>query len=179
MKIKIVIGVCLGLLFQSCDNNVVTQNSLNESAAKNTKDLAIDSMKNYGEFQSFWKKYREAIMDSNYTEIKEMTQIPLIIKGYEDNDPIIKINAKSFIKLFNDFLKEVKVYYKDSTISRIEFIKKLNDPKEYNGYTESKNWRAIENMEFIKTERGWKLSKIYMDTKGIKLSQIGEAVHGN
>ena len=166
---KINFSIIALLLLCSCknnsDENKISSQESNEVQLENTKK---DTTINSENFQIFWNEFRHLINDTNSASLVEIFQIPFIINGYEDSDPQLKLSdSDSINKIFKDFLKEEMLSY-DSISTHLQLINSLNNLEDFPGYSAYENNRRIENMEFVKNEIGWRLSRIYMNTKEMK-----------
>lgn len=145
-------------------------NELNKSPNilyANQKEMKTDPSIGTVNFFPFWEQFRMAIVNSNYEELKHMTHFPLILQGYEDSDPVLSANDDSFKEIFEYYLKHQTIYYKDSSFAKMDFFKNLNSLKDFNDYFEKDSVASVEYLNFTRTSDGWKLSKIYLDTKGL------------
>ncbi len=116
-------------------------------------------------FASFWSKFRNTVLKSGTDSLRGFIQVPLSIYGYADTDPKLKIYKSDSIQLYlKAFMKENTVNFENLS-NHFQLIKRLDRPEDYKDYLPSDKWVRIENMEFIKTKSGWRLSVIYMNTK--------------
>lgn len=143
---------------------------LNKSADSlyiNQREILADNNVDSLKFSSFWEQFRMAIVNSNYEELKRMTRFPLILEGFEDSDPVVKTNDDSFKEIFEYYLDHQTIYYKDSSYAKRDLFWNLTSLTNFKDYFESDSLASVEYLNFTKTGSGWKLSKIYINTKEI------------
>jgi hypothetical protein len=125
------------------------------------------------EFQLFWENFRVCVLESNYKELEKKINFPLSVDGFIESYPQLKIYSNDFQFIFNIFLEEHTVSYRNLP-NYIEFIKNISNMEEYIFNFSKKsiyirnNGITIEMMEFEKIDSEWKLTQIYMDTSGLE-----------
>lgn len=134
---------------------------------ENEKKVYVN--KSTSDFKTYWIYFRNNIVYFNNDSVKDLIDVPFEIRGYEDIDPIINVYDKdSAINFLNKFLDVENTTYKNIKTHR-EFIRELSHIEIYDtSLTNNITEERIENMEFDKTKNGWKLSRIYMDTKAMR-----------
>lgn len=152
----------LSLLFQFCSNSELNEVNVQQGPILKSYSLKKEELSaNQDDFQLFWNNFRRSISDSDYISLQIMVSDPLTVKGHEDQDPVLKIESKLFVSFFKYFLGEFEG-------ERAKFYTQLKNLVDCDTYQARHNIRQIEDLEFSKTENGWKLSLIYMDTRGLK-----------
>jgi hypothetical protein len=117
------------------------------------------------EFNVFWSKFRQAVIDNDTAKIKEYTVLPFKTRGPSDDDPIVEVNESSFIKTFKLFLDnrngtpEQKTHFE--IVKGIVQIEKLR----YGPYTLLNNWARVDDLEFKKIGNQWKLYFAFIKLK--------------
>lgn len=124
-------------------------------------DTLIDSQN----FQNFWLGFKKIILSKESKGINEVIDLPFEIYGFEDSDPRIKLSdVDSVNAVFNRFLLDSNVSYPNIN-NHFELIYNITQLEAFPGYAASENWRRIEQMEFRNNGNGWRLSRIYLNTK--------------
>jgi hypothetical protein len=164
-----------------CTSRPKVQNNEN-TVSMSTKDsiVQVELANNYQtprDFQLFWKEFRQAVLDSDFDRLQQMTVFPLKTHGYQDFDPQIDIMTSDFYKaLMMELNGEVTVqldsidHTNGTSVTSFEMIKKavsIKEDKEYFELTQE-GWYRVGNMEFTRTDLGWKLELIYLDTNDLK-----------
>ncbi len=161
--LKISICTTIFLLFFSCGNNMMQTSELIQ-----TENNLKDSTKNNMEFREFWRKFRSLIIDSTQVPINQLFKVPFIIKGFEDTDPKITLNDfDSINSIFTTFLHQDNIS-NDSFTSHYQLIKSIVTIENHKEYPSTGKNMSIENMDFNNTKSGWRLCRIYMNTKDYK-----------
>jgi hypothetical protein len=116
-------------------------------------------------FAQFWTRFRAAVLQRKWDEIKSYTQFPLKTHGVLDGSPKRKITESRFQTHFERFLTQRTFESNDDderiTISQEEKIRRRTSP--YNNIPASHDWARVEDMQFHRRMGGWKLSLIYSD----------------
>ena len=162
---KIILFIATLFFIISCNSqDQKVNNNLKTDSLKNNVNEIKESLEpnNVINFQSFWNKYKEAIINNDSVSLINMTNFPLKARGFEDIDPQIDISKKVFFKVFNIFLKT------DVNDLNIDVIKNTTDVTKSVGYNEVDEMQRVGDMEFNKIGNTWKLSLIYLDTKELK-----------
>lgn len=180
-RTHIVIAMMAAILWLSnCTSKPKEQiNDAAESTEMKDSVAQIEPANNYQtpkDFQMFWKEFRQAVLDADSIELLQMTVFPLKTHGHQDFDPRIDINKSDFYKVLKMGLNEGVSVEFDSTgingtsVTSFEMIKKTMRVKEDKEYLElvPGGWYRVENMEFTRTDLGWKLELIYLDTRELK-----------
>lgn len=109
-------------------------------------------------------------MKMDFNKLIKITKFPLIVKGYEDNDSIIKISRSDFWSIFNVFLNTGGGVLDinnldDIAINNLEFIKRSSNAENTLRYEQNSNYHQIGDNVFEKIEGKRMLTLIYLDTK--------------
>lgn len=136
MKI-LLIKYIVSIMFILFMNNQSSFENPRETNKKSQKDLNIENKSyiskkvtplqdcNNASFENFWLIFREAIINSDSSVIKQNTIFPLSLRGPLDEDPIINISGSRFIECFNAFLKQPSGLNRyDLTETEMDYIKR-------------------------------------------------------
>ena len=170
--IRSTVITALIILLYSCNRNTTeTKNNIVADTVKSAqKTVERDTLIDSQNFQNFWLGFRKVILSKESKGINEVVDIPFEAYGFEDSDPRIKLSdADSINIVFKKFLSESNVSYPNIN-NHLELINNITQLEAFPGYAASENWRRIEQMEFMNDGNGWRLSRIYLDTKGFKAS---------
>jgi hypothetical protein len=152
---KIIIYFILLLL---CGNtNCVTKNEYY------TRDKLHHKKAETSEFQNFYSDFRKALIQNDSLALREMTNFPLEVWGFNDNDPKFKIDASQFMYFLNKSIS-ISVEEDQSTGKSINTLDlfKMNDSVPFQSDYSS---QSIGMLEFKKVDEFWKLYLIYTDTR--------------
>jgi len=112
-------------------------------------------------FDTFWSKFRKAVIDKNYDTLKSLTQFPLIVKGTLDGDPIKRFKSDKFIFIFKHYLKQNNTTVTGNALDDIVETEIIPD-KDFSE-THISDVR-FSDMEFKRINGKWKLYFIYIET---------------
>jgi len=152
---------------------LVTMTTVNCNGKKYKKLKAIDQISTdlkvgdqLSDFYNFWTVFRSAVMDKDTVTLQTLTNFPLIVRGYNDCDPVLKIELSEFIIFFNKCLNE-QTYVDRVDATNLDHVKRVLDPKHTDELEikEGVHWHRFGNIEFIKDSSGWKIFTIYTDTR--------------
>lgn len=174
-----VIGLIVGMFVISCGGSSYQDNSVlsdNKSDSSILAEMEIDysneeKIQRDDDFLPFWIAYRDAVLEMDSNQLIKIIKFPLILMGYEDNDPIIKVSKSDFFFVFNIFLNTggCALYANnldDIAINNLDFIKRSLNARNTLRYEQHANYHAIGDQVFEKIEGKWMLTSIYIDTKG-------------
>jgi|WetSurMetagenome_2_1015567.scaffolds.fasta_scaffold01748_8 hypothetical protein len=140
---KITIIALLVLLSQ----NIYDQ----KETAPQSKDTEVQ------EFDIFWKKFRQAVIDNDTNKLKTYTIFPFKTRGLYDSDPVVKVHESNFIEVFAAFL--ISQADSRNQKNQLEIIKEITkiETLQYGPYTIVNNWARVGDLEFKKAGKQWKL----------------------
>ncbi|WEK18860.1 MAG: hypothetical protein P0Y49_18965 [Candidatus Pedobacter colombiensis] len=165
-NLKITISIVCIIMLHSCGNRIENNVSSREGGIFPAKKANENHFEDTQNFQLFWNGFRKAISSKNAKNITEFISIPFEVKGFEDRDPQFVISDKDSInKVFGKFLSEESIMYHDSIVTHFQLTQKIADIGTYAEYSDYDNNKRIENMEFSRNANGWKLYRVYMNTK--------------
>lgn len=176
---KQVISLTLMVLMFSCGSKIKQEQTVfgdqSNNIILNTKtdenSYADESwQKEQDDFLPFWIEYREMVMKMDSNKLMEITRFPLILKGNEDDDPIIKISKSEFWSVFNEFLNTGGGVLDindldDIATNNMDFIKRSPNAENTLRYEQNPNYHQIGDNVFEKIDGKWMLTLIYLDTK--------------
>ena len=172
---KQVISLTLIMLMISCSSKVKQEkNILGNQSNNNISNTKIDGdesrQKEQDDFLPFWIEYREMVMKMDSNKLITITKFPLTVKGYEDDDPIMKISKSDFWSVFNVFLNTGGGILDindldDIATNNMDFIKRSPNAENTLRYEQNSNYHQIGDNVFDKIEGKWMLTLIYLDTK--------------
>lgn len=169
LKLTVVAPALITLLY-SCNGNTTDtkSNVVTDTIKTEQKTVERDTLIDSQNFQNFWLGFRKIILSKEPKGIDEVVDIPFEVYGFEDSDPRIKLSDTDSINtVFKKFLSESNVSYPNIN-NHFELINNITQLEAFPGYAASENWRRIEQMEFMNKGNGWKLSRVYLDTKELK-----------
>jgi hypothetical protein len=163
---KIYLGlISLTLLFASCRNH---PNDKKDSIQKidsgvTSTVIAKDTLHYIGDFENFWKSFRQSVLNSDTNQIIALTQFPFETRGPLDSDPTIKHDKKKFTHVFQSFLKQWNGMDLEGTteLQSIEKTKTIDKKDISDEYT------RVGDLVFSKTNAGWKLVFAYLNNDTI------------
>ena len=173
-RMKQVISLTLIILMISCGSKAKQEQTVlgdqSNNIISNTK-TDESSQKEQDDFLPFWIEYREMVMKMDSNKLMEITRFPLTVKGYEDDDPIIKISKSEFWSVFNEFLNTGGGVLDindldDMATNNMDFIKRSpNAENTLRYYEQNSNYHQIGDNVFEIIDGKWMLTLIYLDTK--------------
>lgn len=113
---------------------------------------------NIMDFQSFWGRFREAVMSDDTAAIEAMVNFPLKTKGELDDDPVKAIGKPAFGRLLQASLKE-GTNMRDFNGSTLDFLRANPVFPKIN--MDGGEAQRVGGLVFQRTTKGWKLSMIY------------------
>jgi hypothetical protein len=152
-------------LFFSCS---LKGSRINEESIK--KEVQINKEVNFAEFYS---SFRDAVLLKKNELILNSVNFPIEVRGYLDDDPILKINKKDFLSIFDasiNTLTEVDPQT-DEMCSTFYILKKTENILTYKLYTKSNEFQRFGNLIFNIINNEWKLTAIYTDTRNLKIEE--------
>ncbi|MBK9391139.1 MAG: hypothetical protein IPN68_13460 [Bacteroidetes bacterium] len=160
MRKIILIAIILISCSFACFNNKEKQT--NKVDSKSILEIELSDI-----FQTYWKDFREAVINSDSLKLLTLTNFPLKSHGVMDSDPQILINSKNFYYYFQICLNE-ETGMSINFETNLDFIKKIDKITDYKFYTKNREWQRINQMEFQKINNYWRLTLIYFDTADYK-----------
>ncbi|MCL2130972.1 MAG: hypothetical protein FWH36_00735 [Lentimicrobiaceae bacterium] len=173
-----IIVLMVGMLVISCgsevcqNSSIVSDNESNNSIlAEAETDYSNDEKKHEeDDFLPFWIEYREAVLEMDTNKLIKITNFPLTVKGYEDNDPVLKVSINDFFFIFDIFLNTGGGVLDinnldDLAMNNLDFIKRSLNAEHTLRYEQNSNYQRIGDQVFEKIEGKWILTLIYTDTK--------------
>lgn len=130
------------------DNAVLAQVTRSQlSAAANAVD-----------FQRFWERFRQAVMNNDAAAIEAMVAFPFRIKGELDDDPVKTIDKPAFSRFFRASLRE-RAYMRHFNGSTLDFLRA--NPVFPKIELDGDGAQRIGNLLFQQRSDGWRLTMIY------------------
>ena len=146
--------IILSLLFIACKNTNQGNNlkptgekpdsSKSNSSVVTSNDTDFDS----SNFISYWKVFRQAVLQSDSNKLISLTEFPLYARGSLDDDPQLEYSRKQFPRVFHFFLVEEYDLIKDTEMPKDEVVK---------------NQISVGDMTFFLIDKKWKLNFLYLD----------------
>ncbi len=150
----------------SCTENGVNNNK--QISDKSTVETSQNKI-NQGEikifdFDKYWIELGRSIKCNDTNKLKMLIQCPLKIYGRYEAEPQLNINSNEIIKAFMFAINNGGYYDpdKDASISNKELL--LSNLKEIKEYNQSSESQCISDFLFKKTNKGWKLIILHMNT---------------
>ena len=153
----------------SCNSYDVTEK--NQQIHKDTLEQSsplvaratVDTLLPVDDFFTFWKDFRNAVIDSDSIKIISMTTFPFQTRGPLDDDRIVKYDNGKFIHVFNAFLNQWNGQGLNDT-TELDDIKKVVTP---NKNDIQKDIARVGDLVFNKNAKGWKLVLAYLNNETI------------
>jgi hypothetical protein len=161
--------LCVILFVTSC--NSLYAKGKNHQIQKDTLEhflpivshAIVDTLLPVDDFFTFWKSFRNAVIDSDSNKIISMTKFPFQTRGPLDDDLIVKYNNRKFIHVFNAFLNQWNGRELNDTTEMDDIKKTLTPNKNYI----QKDMARVGDLVFNKNAKGWKLVLAYLNNETI------------
>jgi hypothetical protein len=156
----------------SCKSKEPNKNeSLSITEKEHLKNENTDNGFENEEFEDFWKRFRNDIINSDYANLQRKVILSFTVKGFQDIDPILELKEEDFKYVFNLFLNE-HLIFDEELDTHLKFIKHYENIYEVTRprliVYENQDFVRVEYIEFEKVDSEWKLTRIYMDTRGLE-----------
>jgi hypothetical protein len=161
--------LCIVVIVSCTDINTKKEQKIETTTSDSVNQVGKNVEKStYSDFVKFWAELGNAVKNNDTNKIKQFIKIPLKILGREDSDPHFYAYESEVIKAFLFSINKGGYYdsEKDVSISNKQLLmSKLDNNSDYEP-SSNKQW--INDFVFIKTEKGWKLETLYMNTNEYK-----------
>jgi len=161
--------LCLILLVTSCNSYDVADKDqqIHKDTLGHSDPIVarttVDTLLAVEDFFTFWKGFRNAVINSDSSKIISMTKFPFQTRGPLDDDPIVTYNSGKFIHIFNAFLNQWNGQELNDT-TELDDIKKTVTP---NKNDIQKDLARVGDLVFNKNAKGWKLVLAYLNNETI------------
>ncbi|WP_345237482.1 hypothetical protein [Hymenobacter saemangeumensis] len=177
LPIKNLLLLILAFSFACSRNENSHEKSVKERGSTTNDSASNHSAKNdnldrvYYQFPEFWKDFRTAVINKDYSTIYKLTQFPFETRGPMDSDPLVKYDKAEFPKVFQTFLDEpvsdIDSTGKDIKTTQLGIIRHTIVPGRH--YTLNGDWARVGNLEFNKGSNGWRLTFAYLEYPTIEI----------
>ncbi len=119
-----------------------------------------------GDFDRYWNRFRQAVINGETDTIASMTRLPLWVRGPDDSDPVVYYDRKEFKSILNSLLnQEVSLLIGDRVICKtmLKVIKEKKQITEKDFTTASVV--SVELFEFEKVNGKWLFTRGYLEAK--------------
>lgn len=125
-----------------------------------TLSSACYSVDNHVDADEFWSDFRQAVADSEYETIADMTRFPFKTRGVHDAMPVITYDEEAFVEVFPLILQtEVPRQLEEGSMPLKQSIIEKETLSSDDFSSENQLW--IGDFKFDQTDDGWQLSFIY------------------
>lgn len=118
---------------------------------------SVDTIDNKYLFSVYYGKFREQLLRLDTLNLKDFIADTMIVRGYEDNDPVLYAESSMINTIILFFLQDNNNYQ----------LMKMRDCNDFDDcfvvFEEDVVW--IEDMWFIRIHEGYKLLGIYADSR--------------
>jgi len=162
---RLLVIICTFLFF-ACQNEengkkkVIAKND-GKSDSGSFDSITTNEIVGPADFIEYWKKFRQAVLNSDTNKISSLTDFPIQTRGSLDSDPIIEYSKRQFPRLFNFFLKQWAG--DENSSSEFDIIKSTEVPKDKVTHDQVR----VGDMVFFLTDKKWKLTFLYLDYETI------------
>jgi len=115
------------------------------------------------DLQTFWKRFREAVLRNDTLKLVELTRFPLGSHGRLDSDPQWQIPPEDFPYYFRISMTEHTGRSREPE-TNLDHLKRTDELHSDKYVTIHGDWCRVTSMDFNRTAGEWKLTRIYFDT---------------
>jgi hypothetical protein len=158
---KKIIFLGLVVLVISCMNKTQDKAKISDN---NTETLTAKAIKNQDDFILFWKSFRNSAINKDISNLKNITNFPLVAEGQDPYHPILNISESDFVITIDSFLNFDGL---NDYPNYLAFIKDIPDIEKSQFYNQSNSMQDINGIIFKKSDNQWKLIRIVLNTQDL------------
>jgi hydroxyethylthiazole kinase-like sugar kinase family protein len=114
--------------------------------------------------QSFWKTFRQAVLNGKTSEIVSMTRFPFEVRGVDDGDPVKRYNRHKFPAIFNQVVSQHVIVMTGKDVIEKTMLQIVKEKKDLNAADiAAPDFFRVELFTFHMIKGRWFFTRAYLE----------------